>query len=106
VNSAGVLDEVETGPGVTGEEFGGEEVAFQAITASAGGDEVAGRVLAAFGEWENVIDGGEVEVQRRRAVDTAAAAVTHHGVFDGALLVAEWCALAPLGAASDSRKAW
>lgn len=98
MHGAGVLYEVEPGPGIPGKEFGGEEIAFQAIAAAAGGDEVPGGVLAAFGEREDVIDGGEVEVERRGAVDAAATAITHHGVLYRSLLVADRCALVSSGA--------
>jgi hypothetical protein len=106
VDGACVLNEVETRPGITGEEFGGEEITFETIAATAGGNKVAGRVLATFGKRKNVVDRGEVEIDGGGAVDTAATAITHHGVFDRALLVADGGALAPFGPASDSRKAW
>jgi hypothetical protein len=94
-----VRDEVEARPRISGKEFCWQEIALEAITASAGGDEIAGRVNAALGERENVIDRGEVELERGGAIDTAPAAVTHHGVFDGALLVAAGHALGSFGAA-------
>ena len=99
MHRASVGDEVESRPGIAGEELGRQEIALQAVTASAGGDEIAGRVDAALGEREDVIDRSEVELERRGAVDAAPAAVTHHGVLNGALLVAAWRALGPFGAA-------
>jgi len=56
-------------------------------------------VDAALGEREDVIDRGEVELERGGAVDAAPAAVTHHGVLYRALLVAAGRALGALGAA-------
>ena len=95
MNGAGVVNEVEARPGIASEEFGREEVPFQAITVTAGSDEIAGRVDAALCERKDVIDGRDVIVERSGAVDAAPAAITHHGVLDGALLVA---ALGALGA--------
>lgn len=106
MHGSGVLNEVEASPGVAGKKFGGEKVPFEAIAATTGGYEIAGRMLATFGEWEDVVDGGEVEIEWCGAIHTAAPAVTHHCVFDRALLVAHWRSLAALGAASDSWKAW
>src|SRR5690348_7182912 len=106
MHGAGILNEVEPRPGIAGEELGGEQIALQPIAAAAGGNEVARRVLAAFGEREDVIDCGEVEIERRGAVDAAATAVTHHGVLYRALLVADYCALVSSGASRDSGKAW
>lgn len=82
-----VVDEVESGPGVTGEEIGRKEIALQSVTAPAGRDQVAGSVQSAFGERKDVINRGDVEVQRGGAVDAAPSAVTHHCVFDRTLLV-------------------
>lgn len=99
MHGASVGNEVEPCPRITGEELGREEVAFQAITASAGGNEIAGRMDAALGEREHVIDRCEVELERGGAVNAAPAAITHHGVFYRALLVAAGHALGPFGAA-------
>ena len=82
-----VVDEVESSPGVAGEEFGGKEIALQSVTATACRDKIAGSVQSAFGEWKDVIDRGDVEVQRGGAVHAAPSAITHHGVFDRTLLV-------------------
>jgi hypothetical protein len=99
MHGASVGDEVESRPWVPSEEFRWQEIALEAIAPSAGGDEIAGRVNAALGERKYVIDRGEVELERGGAVDTAPAAVTHHGVFDRALLVAAGRALGSFGAA-------
>ena len=104
---ARVVDEVQSCPGISGEEFSRKHVALEAIAASAGGDEVPGRVNAAARERENVVDGRYVEVERRGAVNAAAAAVTHHGVLDRTLLVAAMGTVRLLGAAGcawESRK--
>jgi len=99
MHGASVRDEVESRPRIAGEEFRREEIALEAITAPAGGDEISRRVDAALGEREYVIDRGEVELERGGAVDAAPAAVTHHGVLYRALLVAAWRALGAFGAA-------
>jgi hypothetical protein len=101
-----VLNEIEPGPRISGEEFSGQQIAFEAIAPAAGGNEVAGCVPTALGEREDVIDCRDVVVEGRGAVDAAPAAVTHHGVLNGALLVAAWGALGFSCAAGDSWKAW
>ena len=102
MRGASVLNEVEPSPRISGEELRGEQVALEAIAPAARGNEVAWRVQSALGEGENVIDCREVEVERGCAVDAAPAAITHHGVLDGPLLVAAWRALGSSGAAGDS----
>ena len=68
-----VRDEVESGPRMPSKEFCREQVALQPVAASAGEDEVpAGHVRAAVGEWMNVVERGDVEVEQRRAVDAPA----------------------------------
>ena len=47
---AGIVNEVESRPGISREEFSREEIALEAITAAAGGDEIARGVNATFGE--------------------------------------------------------
>ena len=106
MHRARVVNEIETSPGISGEEFGGEQIPLQSIAATAGSNEVAGGVLASFGERKDMVDCGEVVIERGGAVNTATAAVTHHGVLDRTLLVAAWRALGALGAAGDSGKAW
>jgi hypothetical protein len=106
MHRARVLNEIETGPGISGKEFSGEQVPLHSVAAAAGSDEVAGRVLASFGERENVVDCGEVVLERGGAIDAATAAVTHHGVLDRTLLVAARHALGAFGAAGDFGKAW
>jgi hypothetical protein len=97
------LNEVEARPWITGEEFSRKEIAFQAIAASARGNEVARSVDATLRERKDVIDGGDVVVERSSAVHTAPTAITHHGVLDRALLVATGSALGAFGA---TRYAW
>jgi len=99
MHGTSVGDEVETCPRIAGEEFRREEIALEAITSSAGRDEIARRVDAALGEREDMVDRSEVELERGGAVDAAPAAVTHHCVLYRALLVAAWGALGPFGAA-------
>jgi hypothetical protein len=87
MHGARVVNEVESSLGIPGEEFGGEKIALQSVTAPAGSDEIAGSVQSAFGERKDVIDRGDVEVQRGGAVDAAPSAVTHHRMLDRSLLV-------------------
>ena len=61
MNGASVVNEVEAGPGVAGEEFGGQQVAFQAITGAARSNEIAWRVDAALSQGKDVIDSVDVE---------------------------------------------
>ena len=98
VHRPGVLDEIKTRPGIAGKELRRQQIALETIASTTGGNEVAWRMDAALGERKNVIDSGDVEVERRGAVDAAPTAVTHHGVFNRALLVAAWRALGFLGA--------
>ena len=104
MHGARIVNEVQTRPWITREEFRREQIAFEAIAAPAGGDEVPGRVNTASCQRENVVYCGNVEVERGGAVDTAAAAVTHHGVLDRTLLVATMDALRLFGAAGGSWK--
>ena len=98
VDGAGVVNEVQSGPRIAGEELVWQEIALEAITAAAGGDQVAGGVNTTLGERQDVIDCRDVEVERGGAVHTPPAAITHHGVFDRALLVAAWGVGGALGA--------
>src|SRR5438309_10922379 len=86
MHRACVLNEVQSRPRVLGEELGREQVTLETIAAAARGNEVARRVHAALGERKYVIDGGDVDVERSGAVHAAPAAVTHHSVFNRALL--------------------
>ena len=102
---ASVVDEIESGPGISGKEFRWQEVTFETITAAARGHEIAGGVNATLGQRKDMVDRGDLKVQRGGAVDAAPAAVTHHGVLNGSLLVSAWCALGALGATRSSWKA-
>jgi hypothetical protein len=97
-----VLDEVESCPWIAREKLRRQQIAFQAITPAARGDEVAGRVDPAFRERKDMIDCCNFEVERSGAVHAAPTAITHHGVLNGALLVAAWSALGTFGATGDS----
>jgi len=99
MHGASVVDEVQTGPGVAGEEFRRKQIALEAITASACSDEIAGRVNATLRQRKDVIDRRDVDVERGGAVDASPPAVTHHCVLDRALLVAAGGAFRALGAA-------
>src|ERR1043166_1909779 len=100
MHGAGVEDEVQPCPRITGEELGGEQVALEAIAAGTCGDDVAGGVGTAVRQRMDVVERGELKVQRRGAVHTAPAAVAHRGALDGSLLVAR---ANLLGATRDSR---
>ena len=104
MNSASVVNEVQASPGIASEELGGEQVALEAITRATGGDEIARGVYATLCERKNVIDGGDFEVERSGAIHAAPAAITHHGVFNSALLVAAWSAFGAFGTPGGSRK--
>jgi len=104
VHGTGVLNEIEACPGVAREELCWEQVTFEAITAAARGDEITRRMDAALRERKNVIDGGDFEVERSGAIHAAPAAITHHGVFNSALLVAAWSAFGAFGTPGGSRK--
>lgn len=107
VNGAGVVDEVESSPRISGEEFSWQEIALEAITAPARSDEIAGGMNAALGKRQDVIDGRDVEVERGGAVHTPPAAVTHHCMLDRTLLVGTWgagSAFDTLATARGSRK--
>lgn len=86
MNRPSVSHEIRAGPGIGREERVWQEIAFQPIAVSAGEDHVARMVDTAVGEWVNVIQRGCFEVEGRRAVHTASAAIAHRGAFDGALV--------------------
>jgi hypothetical protein len=85
--------EIEACPRIPDEEIGWQHVTLEPITTGAGRDKITGSVDAALREWEDVVDGGDLKLERSGAVDTAPAAVTHHSVFNRTLLVAEVDAL-------------
>ena len=99
MHRTGVQNEVQSRPRIPGEEFGGQQVAFQAITGAARSDEIAWRVDAALGQGKDVIDCRDVVVERSGAIHAAPSAITHHGVFDSAPLVGAWDALRAFRAA-------
>ena len=73
---------------------------YRAKNSVACGHDVAGDVRPAVRQGMDVVERGELKVQRRGAIHTAPAAVAHRGALDGSLLVA----LANLlGATRDSR---
>lgn len=99
------MNEVKPRPRIASEKFRRQEVAFEPITATARGDEIARRVHTALGEWEDVIDCGDFKVERSGAIDATPAAVTHHGVLNRALLMCACWTLGSLGATRGSGKA-
>jgi len=85
MNGPRIAHEIRAGPGIFCEEFVREGIALQLIAANAGEDDVAGMVDTAMGERVNVVERRRLEVQRRSAVDAAAATVPHGRTLDGAL---------------------
>ena len=85
MNGASKPHEIGAGPRIGGKELVRKEVAFQLITTNARENDVAGMVSAAVREGMHVIERRRLEVQRRSAVDAAAATVTHGRTLDGAL---------------------
>jgi hypothetical protein len=86
MHGAGEPHEVRARPRVGGEESIWKEIAFQAIAAGAGENDVARVVRAAVGERIDVIQGRGLEIQLDGAVDAAPAAVAHRGALDGAFV--------------------
>jgi len=105
MHGASVMNEVKACPGISSKEFCWQQVALETVTASARGYEVSGRVNTALGQREDVVDCGDLEIERDGAVDATTAAVTHHCVLNGALLMSAWGALGMLGATRSSWKA-
>ena len=104
MHRARVLNEVQARPRIAREELGGEQIAFQAITARAGQHDVAGNVRATVRERMDVIERREIKLQRSSAVDAPSAAVAHGGALDCPLLVPGVDLLCSPGLARDARK--
>ena len=102
MNRARVSDEVEASPRIPGKEIGRQHVALESIAAPARQHDVSSHVGAAVREGVHVVEGGELEVERRGAVHAAAAAITHGGSLDGSLLMSGWNVLAPTGRAREA----
>ena len=85
MHGARVAHEVRTGPGMFREEFVREGIALQLIAADAGQNDVARVMHTAVGERVDMVERRRLEVQRRGAVDAAAATVPHGRTLDGAL---------------------
>lgn len=97
-----VLNEIRARPRISGEELGRQQVSLQSIAARTGEDDVARYVRTAVRPREHMIERGELELERRRAVHTAAAAIAHGGALDRALLMTGGNLFGP---ASDARDA-
>src|SRR5690348_17327590 len=104
MHRAGVGDEVETGPGIAGEKLRRQHVSLQPVAARAGENDVARHVRAAVRERVNVVERGKVEVERRRAIDTAASTIAHRRALDRSLLMAGRNVLAAAGRSRESGK--
>ncbi len=85
MHGASVSHEIDAGPGMCGEEFGGKLIAFQAITAIACENDVAMTMCAAMCQRVDVVERRGLEIERCAAVHTTAAAVAHGGALDCAL---------------------
>jgi len=96
--------EVDPRPGKAREELVGEKIAFEAITARAGEDQVARHVSAAVRERVHVVQRREIELEPDRAVDAAATAVTHSGSFDGSFLMSGGDRLGPARGTRGARE--
>lgn len=86
MHRASVPHEIRSRPRIGGKERVREEIALQPITVGAGENHVPGMVDASMGKRVHVVQRGCFEVEGRRAVDTAAAAIAHRCAFDGALV--------------------
>jgi len=82
-----VQDEVRAGPGESGEELRRQEIALEPVAPRTGKHDVPGNVCATARQRMNVVERREVELERRRAIDAASAAVAHSGALDRSLLV-------------------
>jgi hypothetical protein len=96
MHGARIEDEIHPRPRIAHEEIGGKEIAFQAIAAHTGGDEVAGDVRSAFRQRVHVIERRDVELEGGSAIDAAPAAVTHRCALDRPLLRPEVDPLRPM----------
>jgi hypothetical protein len=72
---------------ISEKEFQRQHISFHSITRPARHHQIPRRVRSAFGEWIDMIDRGEIQIEWRAAIDAAAAAVAHHGAFHGALVL-------------------
>ena len=88
MDHARVCQKIETCDGISNEELVRQHVALHPITRAACHDQVAWHVRATAREWVDVVDSGDSELERRAAIDAAAAAVAHHGALERALLLA------------------
>src|SRR5207247_10370655 len=102
VHRACVEDEIETRPRIPGEEFGRQQITFETVAPGTGRDDVAGNVRATVRQRMHVIQGRDLEVQSRRAIDAATTAVAHGRALDGALLAAGSHGFGPTRDARDS----
>ena len=85
MHRARVPHEICAGPGIGREELIGKQVALQLIAARAREYDVRRVVHAAMRERVNVIERRGLEVQRRGAVDAAAATIPHGRTLDRTL---------------------
>ena len=86
MHGASIPHEIRAGPRIGREERVRKEIALQPIAVRASQHHVARVMQAAVSQRIDVIECGRFEVEGRRAVDTAAAAIAHRCAFDGALV--------------------
>ena len=103
MNRPSMRDEVLSRPRIASEEFGRQQVSLQSIARPACEHHVARRMCAAVSEWMHVVERREVELQRRSAVDAAAAAVTHGRPLERSLLMPRWDLL---DSTADAWRSW
>lgn len=97
-----VRDEIEACPGISREEFGRQHVTLEPVASAARQHDVARHVGPTVRQRMHVIERGVIEIERRRAIDAAAAAVAHGGPLDRSLLVSGWYVLAPTTGAREA----
>ena len=97
-------DEVDPCPGISREEFRRQHVPLQPIASPAREHHVARHVRAAVRERMHVVERGVIEIERRGAVHTSAAAVTHGGSLDRSFLMSGRNVLSPAGRPREAGK--
>ena len=86
MDDPGVEQKVETRVRIPREELLREQIAFASVAGTARGNEVAGRVSAASGQWLDVVQRRRLEIERRSAIDAPAAAVPQRRALEGTLV--------------------
>jgi len=113
VHGTCITHEVESRPRKARKKLHWQEVAFEAVAARTGGNQVAGCMRAAVTDRLHMIECGSVQGEWPSAVDATSTAVAHRGLLYGALGfgVAMWgekpgLALRARTACETARRAW